>query len=500
MKNISKPQYRRFVPPAWLAITLTVLGCGSVPDGQGAGDDSGANRPLRIERNVGPIPENGYCGSVSLGTDDRGREFAEGEYYAADAINETLANDPDLRAFTGLTRVETCEDARAFGTAQQAYRALGRGAPATPKPWPKDLPIQPVDEEELNRKLEAIKAEEEVPKILNGAPATKTETVQILYLMDEMIRADSPTLYKKWASCTAVRIAGPLFLTAAHCINPYFMKDGSTLRPLYEPTYHLDKIEISYKFGGSDVKTFSGRCNDKGTDCYILKADAYIHPKYTGFGTDSDSDLAVIYVTAQDSLRAFEPGWTTYSSFLSSQLPTANEPLTVYGWGPVSNTDTKQGSYQERTVPGFTTPISLGPFNWRGDRVVSEGGHNVNFTFDYGSFAITTTATKQFCKGDSGAPAYADQVRVAGILHGLNDNTPSPTLCVGASKDVYFSRTDLVLDWLPRAVKTLQSGAGPALANTCGCVYNGDPTNPNDPLSYIDCSVGCRDPKALPPF
>jgi len=483
MKSISKPQYRRFVGLAWWAISLMVVGCG----GQGAdNDDSLGNQPLSVERNVGPIPANGYCGSVSLGADGSGRAFAEGEYYAVAQMNENLAKDADLRAFTGLERVSTCEDARAYSAGQRAYRPARLDQGGLSNSWPADLAIGDPDEEALKRKIE----EDEVPKILQGATATKVETVQILYFMDEKARENDAKVYKKWGSCTAVRIAGPLFLTAAHCINPYFVADHIP----FEPMYKLNTFEIRYKSSPpmqpAKIKSMPGACNDAG-DCEIMSATAYLHPRYTGPGGEIGTDMAVIYVDPQWQLsQEFRESWNKYS-FLGSQVPITGQLLNVYGWGPSSNTDRDMWNYEERAVPGLTIPISTAVNSSSGSRLTDEAGGKVDLLFRYGNFGVTTTATKQFCRGDSGSPAYRDSV-VRGILSGVVGYMAETTLCPGANRNTFFERVDLALDFIPRAVRVLQSGAGAAQAGMCRCVFHGFAVE--DPSAYVDCADGCLIP------
>lgn len=494
MKSTIKPQNHRPLQRACLAFVLAATACGNAPQ-----EESSPNEPLAVVRNLGPIPANGYCGAISLGVDEEGRELVEGEQYSVDLMNENLANDAALRVFTGLESVSTCEDARAYSDGYAKYRAavepneLSGGIPA-------DMPVLRADEI-VEPKVE--NAGDEVSKILNGTIATKTEAVQLLYYMDEQIRANDKEVYKKWSSCTAVRIAGPLFLTAAHCLIPYFVpKQFMGPSTLFEEMYALNTIEIRYKTSAQiGIRYYRGSCNKTNTDCNILSAKAYIHPKYTGAATDTDSDLAVIYVlpASQTSLRADADGWTNRYSWIAPQLPVKGQALAVYGWGPVSNTDTKQSAYQERVVPGTTMPISTDIYTMAGKRTLPEGGKKVEKEYRYGTFGVTTTDTKQFCKGDSGSPGYVDPNRVQGIMHGMT--TPFAQLCVGSGKEVDLARADLVQDWINAAVRKLQSGeTQPPIANACSCAFVGattDPYNSENPAARITCANGCTDPNLL---
>jgi len=343
-----------------------------------------------------------------------------------------------------------------------------------------------------------------VPKILNGQLTTKSEVVQFVYYMDEQARSGT-ALYKKYASCTAVRIAGPLFLTAAHCINPYLVNKVLTgPSTLYEEIYAINTIEMKYK-GSAGVKYFRGRCNSDKSDCDMLSAKAYIHPKYTGAITDSDTDLAVIYIepTSQTSLRNdFPSGWTQFYSWLAPQTPVAGQALTVYGWGPVSNTDSNYWKYQQRSLPSLQTiPINAPPSKLAGDRAISEAGKKTTKHFQYGSFGVTTTPTKSLCQGDSGGPAYSSTDLVLGVATRTSIG-PSPTRCLASGQNLYYARTDYSTDWLATAVRKLQNGESPPKPNTCKCAFVGtsnDPYNWENPSAHISCAIGCTNPALLIP-
>ena len=314
--------------------------------------------------------------------------------------------------------------------------------------------------------------------------------------MDETVRPKA--LFKQWSSCTAVRIAGPLFLTAAHCLNPYPLRSTAP-----EKIYTLNTIVINHKFSATaGIKYYGGKCNAVNKDCYNLTAKAVIHPLYSG-PNDWDYDLAVIYVVpkSQTSLRAEDDGWRTKYSWIASQKPVASQDLAVYGWGPVNNTDAKPAVWKERVVPGTTIPINTGSVQAGSNtEITTEAGKMVARITKYGRFSVTTTATKQYCRGDSGSPGYVDPNRVVGIFHGTTNMTQA--LCPGPG-EAGFARADLVRGWIEPAVRRMQSGAATPIPNACSCGFVGaatDPYNSENPLARITCALGCTDPTLLQPL
>lgn len=503
MKSIRQPQSHGFLYASLLCMLLGTAACSSAPENESNnGVDSTGSETFTAVRNTGLIPSDGNCGYVSAGVDDKGHELVEGEQYAPGLMNENLANNPDLRAITGLETVSTCEDARVYSAGYAAYRQAGLAAEPESAPIAADLPVYGADE--VDEPKANLVADGEVSKILNGQLTSKSEVVQFVYYMDEAARSKTPSLYKHYSSCSAVRIAGPLFLTAAHCLNPYLVDKVLTgPSTQFEEMYELNTIEIKYK--DSTVKYFRGRCNSTNSDCDLLSAKAYIHPKYTGADTDTDTDLAVIYVepASQTSLRtAFPAGWTQWYSWLAPQKPQNGQALTLYGWGPVSNTDSNYWKYQQRSLPGLQTiPIDSGVISFmHGDRNISEAGKVTTKHFEYGTYGVTATSTKTLCHGDSGGPAYGSNPdRVLGIASG-SGSMPFSTRCIPAGLTINFARTDLSGTWLPTAVRKLQSGEGPLKANTCKCAFVGssnDPYNSENPGARISCAIGCTDPTLL---
>lgn len=85
--------------------------------------DSSGPAPARRARIEGAPASDGVCGTRDDGTDDRGNPLPSEEWYDFGKINDKLAAYPELRRATGLSRVRTCNDARAFIRGYNAYVA-----------------------------------------------------------------------------------------------------------------------------------------------------------------------------------------------------------------------------------------------------------------------------------------------------------------------------------------------------------------------------------------
>ena len=247
--------------------------------------------------------------------------------------------------------------------------------------------------------------------------------------------------------CSAVRIGGPLFLTAAHCLqNP--LHDG-----VQQPRYLIKRLKTS------GVEGWFGGAKGKWLNAY-----AYGHPKYVG-GSDRDYDVALVYFLPEHhALLASEPEFST-TRLIATRTPSVGQLQELYGWGATNTTETPL-QFRQRW-PGYTIPIGASAI------------HRFSIMADGPTLSV--------CLGDSGGPAIRDGM-VTGILADVSPPLSSSVRCALPGDQQYWGCSDYKFTWLHEALFAVQK----AQRHPYHCKFHsGNPSNPNDwehLVSYMNCN------------
>ena len=249
-------------------------------------------------------------------------------------------------------------------------------------------------------------------------------------------------------ACTAVRIAGPLFLTAAHCL-----KEPTADKP-QESKYLIKRRRTSGASGW-----FAGG--------KWLVANAVAHPKFVG-GNDRDYDVALVYFSPDHHvLLGSDPEFNTVR-LIATRTPSVGQLQELYGWGRSNDNETIT-QFSQRW-PGHMVPIG-----------VSTTHH----------FSIMSDGpTLSVCLGDSGGPAIRDGM-VTGILADVSPPLieGSVRVCALPGDLQYWGRLDYKFTWLHEAMFTLQIGQ--RRAYHCK-FHSGNPSDPHE-WEHIVSDMNCNE-------
>jgi hypothetical protein len=425
------------------AILALASGCGAAGSDSGeSGEPSEPSPPASFDEPQSSEPnELGeiLCSTLDLGVDeDTGFSMVEREVYSLPRINDRLEKHPEMAKGIGIDQVSDCAGAREFMKRYYEYTDA----------HPDFRLAGPTKAEQFERFLsdpENVAADgadgPEVEKISDGALANQPKTVQIM-------RQVSATKYEP---CTASRLAGPLFITAAHCLK--------------NPANHAEQsyqIFIRRQRANDNSFGFVGGSAGKPLHIYALG-----HPAYAGKG-DWDSDVALIYVLKDHhALLQKEPDTYTANMLIATRSPADGDLQTFYGWGPTDNNPVNLGASRVRST---TQPWAL---------------FDVKAHYFYNVLGISNPITTM-CRGDSGGPSIRSQM-MDGIFVGFTPTFDETLNCPpGLNQTVYWSRVDEKLQWLQEAMNKLQTGP-----TKYRCVFTPGPGTGNAyerEFSYLSCN------------
>jgi hypothetical protein len=464
------------------------LGCAAILVGlaagcSGGGDADDAGQAPLVLNEVGFVSvketpnDPGYCGHLNLGT-ELDTKIVDIERYYYPVINRLLEEDPELQRYTGLTQVASCDDARLFIRLNNEYQdqrpptlsdkaKLLESFPTLPAEPPKRDPNAPVE------------------KILGGIDDAVEEIVGFGFQIGD-----------EKQNCTGVRLAGTVFLTAAHCMHVAAANDPPATEP-YLITFAnawLKHIVDDTEPVGELYATDPSGCKNTAPNepCHSLSMVGYMNPNYAGQG-DRRNDLAVVHVVngSQKALRQVPEALSEFSTqvaFIATATPKLGDNVESVGWGPDGNRDRiftpNEYLMRHSAVRPVATMDGAAPSKEKG--------------VYQGTWFSTTAATgAQICRGDSGGPAYDAYRHVMGVASLLSATDPVHTSCARIGAAQYMSRTDYqVFSFIPQAMRKLQTGDDTALCS-CRFVPSGsDPTGKDfeSPGAHVRCNIGCKDP------
>ncbi|HKO49964.1 MAG TPA: trypsin-like serine protease [Polyangiaceae bacterium] len=411
-------------------------GCGSTPAGSSDASPPEVMTEVPQSAETNSLGET-LCSQRDLGADEDGMHVVEREIYNFPKLNEELAQFPELAEATGFRAITDCEGARKYG---EAYRAFAAQHP--------DFRQETSKADEFDEMLsdpanigQLDPAGPEVEKVFGGSIGDRPAVVQFA-------RKIGDNLYD---FCSAVRIAGPIFTTAAHCLpNPTSGK--------------MQAYQVYLKRRKSNgVEGWLGGTRGKWFNIYAMP-----HPKYAGL-TSGDFDAAVVYVLKQNQpLLNSEPEFSA-TTLIATRNPTVSDGQLIYGWGAENNAE-RGLFWRLRTPPPQGTLHGI-------DGVTGE------------AWQIQDTGpTMRMCKGDSGGAALRD-----GMLDGITSVVlPLPSagsICSETGKYQFWSRIDTKFTWLRESIATMQ---GATTKTPFKCVFHsGNPSDPKDYehiLSYMNCN------------
>src|SRR5688500_31853 len=106
----------------WNLLSCLVAGCG------GEGEENDALDATVVLNEAGFISveesddDPGFCGYLELGIDEFGGQVVAQERYYYSVMNRFLDENTELRDYTGLTQVGSCDEARLFTKLHNDYR------------------------------------------------------------------------------------------------------------------------------------------------------------------------------------------------------------------------------------------------------------------------------------------------------------------------------------------------------------------------------------------
>lgn len=287
-----------------------------------------------------------------------GKTTVEVENYDTDLLNQRLAETPELREATGLTRVDGCRDAR---TVVAAYNALVDAETVNPV---SDIvedgraPVAGLDEPVAIQR-----------KIWTGTPVNDARILKIW--TPNKVGSTGDVTNGRGGSCSAIAISPRHILTAAHCLPP-----GSANK------------NWRFQIGGTLPNASTvGQENVYG----VYRAFVYRHGGYSGT-SDTGDDVALLSVykrcttnSAIDGISSCTGSTWNHGSRMRVWAGSnhTGKPMTIRGWGSNSRYSQQGG-------------------------VLREGRGGARIFIDWvGSkhFLTDDEKTAVICKGDSGGPA-----------------------------------------------------------------------------------------------
>jgi hypothetical protein len=422
--------------PLALAVLALASGCG-------ASDDTDSGAPPQVHAEVPPSSETNslgetLCSTLSLGVDEStGFEMATQEIYSFPLINARLAKYPELAEGIGIDSVSDCEGARTF---MKLYYDFRDSHPEFVEVEGKTKQQQ--FEEFLsdpNNIAEAGIEGPEVEKIQNGTPSGNAPSVVML------VRKLTDTQYQY---CSATRLAGPFFLTSAHCLpNPN------------SPNVKSYQIYIKRRRPLSSTVGWYGGSNGRWLQALAIPYPGFMGPE------DADRDLALVYVHKDHHafLKAEGDSWNA-NMVLATRTPAVGDPQRNYGWGPATETEPFKDRQLRETSQDF--PIQF------------VDSYHYRILYEHVGNPITA-----LCHGDSGSPSVRSL-----MLNGVFSSfTPGfSTECAPFPNLLRWTRVDEKLEWLKASYGALQRGQKKQFV--CEFVPDfTDPVGAEGDLAYLNC-------------
>lgn len=280
------------------------------------------------------------------------------EWYSVIAMNNKLKHFPEFAATTGLSRVDTCSQARSF---YKSYITYMRGHPRFDDTEPLEathLVKPPVPNGGKDR------PKIQVEKILNGVPD----------VLNPVVGLDNAG-----GHCSGTFIAKNWIMTAAHCLQtaPGWVEgQGQTAA----------KVHRWYQYAVS----FAGPNGSLALVNLVPYVLQYFDPRYIGFSAPANSgahigfDFALLYVldVLDDTLPNNSPNLSpNQTPFMRISLRnTITSSAAAWGWGaPGANTSRRAFLSQYNLVASPDVDL-------------------------FGAFVPDAGGIPFMCKGDSGGP------------------------------------------------------------------------------------------------
>jgi hypothetical protein len=376
---------------------------------------------------------------------DAGDAEHEPEYYRLEPMNRKLKYFPELGEAIGLSKVTSCDGARAF---VRGYAEYSAAHPDFDAEQPLEYPEQPLPEAPTEDS-----GSYEVNKMLNGmANAVNFPVVKIVFRNTVPSDNAIKTQYANFigSQCTGTFISKNVILTAGHCVSAaavdWCIQRKFSLANCVPEWFKYSKWTIQFStftltdvWGLADVHPdWFGRIYDPTR---ALPADHT--PGFPDAGASfyntligAQHDVALIHI-ADDGRLPFDVESNGAKRIALNPPPFAADgvtltgPLTFYGWGVHPGTDDTMR--KSLLTPAFT--LNGGAINGR----------------------VLTTSDSVLCPGDSGGPLVrsmdvvgndGQQRPIEAILAVASTGParPTPTVCptaaVVGNTDMNWTRVD----------------------------------------------------------
>lgn len=438
------------------ACAITV-GCGSGPSGDGSSEPS-SNEPTNAAASGGgpsALPKIDASQTDPNASGERhtlcgiiGGAVPRPETYSLSLMNAKLLKYPDFASAIGMARVSTCDEARAFMTAYNDYLAS----------YPGFDEESPSKEGSFQRWIEeGIKDPDQQVKILGGVLDEDLDVVMIVReATDEELQVD-PTMHN--FACSASRLAGPLFLTSAHCLPNLTDNDAKTMRIWIKRA----RGDGTYGYYGNPSTPLAE---------YALLADGMHVHGYLG-DNDTAHDLAIVHVRPESEKVLSKDGLAWHSGFrLSTRTPAVGDQELLMGWG--ASTETESPAVAKLHVPDH--PVQI------------QGVHDAYLTIP--NKQTNGTDSVSMCRGDSGGPARlsaSTDGSINGVLSGWTGIGDPLATCTQLGVVQNWTRVDKYLNEIQQIFYRLQKGLRPK-QYVCKFHFTGVSTDPEDINAYFLCN------------